>query len=241
MSAPHLPDDRYRRRLSRGRRTWDFVSGWGGWADRWHGSLTTLLHDHLQLRSGQAVLDLGCGRGELLALMRKQVGPDGRVTGVDFSAGMVERAQARIDEEGWGNVEVYRGDACRPAFGHTALDGLRFDAAVSTFAMSAMPDVQSAVENVHAALRSGGRFLVIDLRLAPRGWTRVLAWFLGLWYRVLAGWTGHDVLSALRHTFETVELVRTGAGPRKDGDPGWVFVAVATREGEWLKSGARPT
>lgn len=230
MSSAHLPDRRYRRRLARGRCSWDFVSGWAGWVERWQGSLTALVHDHLQLQPGQSVLDVGCGRGELLALLRKRVGPEGRVIGVDYSAGMVRRARERIDAEGWRNVEVFRGDACRPAFGHTALDGLRFDAAVSTFAVSAMPDVVSAVENVHTALMPGGRFLVIDLRLAPEGWSRALAWFLGLWYRALAGWTGQDVLSALRHTFETVEVVATGRARRRGTDPGWVFVAVATRQ-----------
>lgn len=230
MSATHPRDDRYRRRLSRGRQWWDFVSGWAGWVDRWQASLTTLLDDRLELRVGQAVLDVGCGRGELLALLRDRVGPEGHVTGIDYSAGMVARAQERIQDEGWRNVEVYRGDACRPAFGHPALDGPRFDAAVSTFAISAMPDVMSAVENVHAALGPGGRFLVIDLRLAPKGWSRILAWFLGLWYRTLAGWTGQDVLSALRHTFQTVEVVTRGRDPRGAADPGWVFVAVATRE-----------
>lgn len=229
MSATHPHDDRYQRRLSRGRRSWDFVSGWAGWVPRWRVPLTGLLRDQLELRAGQSVLDVGCGRGELLGLLREEVGPEGRAVGIDYSAGMVRRAQERIDHEGWGNVEVHTGDASRPAFGQAAIDGPTFDAAVATFAISAMPDVISAVQNVHTALKPGGRFLVLDLRLAPNGWSRVLAWFLGLWYRLLAGWTGQDVLSALRHAFPTVEVIK-GRRARGGSDPGWVFIAVATKE-----------
>jgi ubiquinone/menaquinone biosynthesis C-methylase UbiE len=192
--------------------------------------MATLLNGHLKLQTGEAVLDVGCGRGELLRLLREAVGPDGRVVGVDYSPGMVQRARARVDNEGWRNVEVYRGDACQPAFGHPAINRQGFDAAVSTFAISAMPDVMAAVHNVHAVLRPGGRFFVMDIRLAPEGWRRIPAWFLGLCYRALAGWTGQDVLSALRQTFRTVELVKAGGGLVPDGGagPGWGFIAIAT-------------
>ncbi len=126
---------------------------------------------------------------------------------------------------GWSNVEVRQGDACRPEFVQPDLDGRRFDTAVSTFAISAMPDVRAAVENVHAALPPGGRFFVLDVRLAARGPGRVVAWCLGLLYRALAGWSGEDALVALRRTFRTVEVVGVPpAGP----DPTWVFIAVAT-------------
>lgn len=231
MSASHFQDDRYRWRLSRGRHWWDFVSGWFGWVQLWRDPLAALIRRHLKLGHGQVVLDVGCGRGELLALLREEVGPDGRGVGVDYSTGMIRRARERIDREGWRNVEVYRGDASQPGFGNVSFDGLAFDAAISTFAISAMPDVKSAVRNVHAALKPGGRFLVIDIRLAPTGWSRVLAGFLGFWYRILAGWTGQDVLSELRDTFPTVEVVRSRRTSVGDGDPCWAFVAVATKEG----------
>ena len=222
--------DRYQQRLSRGRHLWDFVSRWSGWVEHWQDAIATLVDNHLKLQTGDAVLDVGCGRGELLRLLREAVGTKGRVVGVDYSPGMVQRARARVDHEGWRNVEVYRADASQPAFGDPAINGQGFDAAISTFAISAMPNVEAAVHNVHAVLRPGGRFFVLDVRLTPKGWKRIPAWFLGLCYRALAGWTGQDVLLALRQTFRTVELVKGGGrlAPASGADPGWAFIAVAT-------------
>jgi hypothetical protein len=80
-----------------------------------------------------------------------------------------------------------------------------------------MPDVRAAVANVRAALRPGGRLLVLDVRLTRPG---VLARLGGRVYRTLAGWSGEDVPTALRETFEAVEV------PGADDGRSLVFVAV---------------
>jgi len=83
-----------------------------------------------------------------------------------------------------------------------------------------MPDVHTALQNVRDALCPGGRFLVIDLRLVPHGPSGILVRCLGLCYRLLAGWTGQDVLATLQEIFDTVQVVRGGRS--------WVVIAVAT-------------
>jgi SAM-dependent methyltransferase len=60
----------------------------------------------LCLQPGQRVLDVGCGTGLSLALLRERVGDTGRVYGIDQSPEMAERARARIVEHGWRNVEL---------------------------------------------------------------------------------------------------------------------------------------
>ncbi|MFD5427970.1 class I SAM-dependent methyltransferase [Streptomyces sp. NPDC127084] len=46
----------------------------------------------LGLRSGDAVLDAGCGTGRALPLLREAVGPDGTVIGVDLTPQMLAAA-----------------------------------------------------------------------------------------------------------------------------------------------------
>jgi demethylmenaquinone methyltransferase/2-methoxy-6-polyprenyl-1,4-benzoquinol methylase len=48
----------------------------------------------LQLRAGDAVLELGCGSGRNFALIESRIGPAGRIIGVDLSPGMLARAVA---------------------------------------------------------------------------------------------------------------------------------------------------
>lgn len=47
----------------------------------------------VDLRSGDAVLDVGCGAGLDVLLAARRVGPEGRVTGIDLTSEMVRKAR----------------------------------------------------------------------------------------------------------------------------------------------------
>lgn len=176
-----------------------------------------LARRHLDLHGGETVLDVGCGAGSHLSVLRAAVSVEGRVIGIDYSPRMLARARAEVRRHGWDNVELRRGDASRPGFEQPDLAAASADAALASFALSAMPDVRAAAANVRAALRPGGTLLVLDVRLTRPG---ILARVLGRVYRTLAGWSGEDVVTALREAFDTVEVL--------GGDDGrsLVFVAV---------------
>ncbi|TIM17778.1 MAG: class I SAM-dependent methyltransferase, partial [Mesorhizobium sp.] len=53
-----------------------------------------------RLQPGEAVLDVACGTGTLAIAARRLVGADGRVTGVDASVEMVERARVKAARAG---------------------------------------------------------------------------------------------------------------------------------------------
>lgn len=63
----------------------------------------------LQLSQGEVVLDVGCGTGLNFAALEAQVGPGGRVIGLDLSTEMLAQAQARIQRHDWANVTLIGG------------------------------------------------------------------------------------------------------------------------------------
>jgi len=60
----------------------------------------------LALAAGDVVLDVGCGTGLSFEPIEAQVGPGGRLIGVEQSPEMMARARARVAERGWTNVTL---------------------------------------------------------------------------------------------------------------------------------------
>ncbi|MGQ0838009.1 protein-L-isoaspartate O-methyltransferase family protein [Actinokineospora sp.] len=64
----------------------------------------------LDLEPGMRVMEIGTGSGYSGALLSEIVGPNGHVVSVDIDPALVERARARHDEAGHGNIEVHAAD-----------------------------------------------------------------------------------------------------------------------------------
>jgi len=61
------------------------------------------------LRSGERVVDVGCGAGIDSLIAAKKVGPEGRVIGVDMTPSMLVKARRAAKEMGLANVEFKKG------------------------------------------------------------------------------------------------------------------------------------
>lgn len=70
---------------------------------------------------------------------------------------MTMAARSRIRTAGWRNVHAIHGDARQPS----VADGT-FDAAYAAMSLGAVPEPERALEAVKAALRPGGRLVVLD-------------------------------------------------------------------------------
>jgi arsenite methyltransferase len=107
----------------------------------------------LALQPGERVLDIGCGPGFLAIEMAEEVGPGGRVVGVDASESMLAIARRREPAV----AEFQPGDALSLAFADGA-----FDAVVSTQVYEYVADMPAALAEARRVLRPGGRLLILD-------------------------------------------------------------------------------
>ena len=65
----------------------------------------------LDLKTGDRVLEVGCGTGRNLSRLVEAVGNSGQVYGVDLSEGMLARAKALTARHKWQNVTLLHEDA----------------------------------------------------------------------------------------------------------------------------------
>jgi demethylmenaquinone methyltransferase/2-methoxy-6-polyprenyl-1,4-benzoquinol methylase len=119
--------------------------------------------DFLELPPAARILDLCTGTADLLieALARDPRRPG---LGVDLSHAMLARGAAKLARRGYGNRgALARGDVeCLPV-----RDGV-FDGALVAFGIRNVTDTVAAMREVRRALRSGGRFVVLEFSM-PEG------------------------------------------------------------------------
>jgi malonyl-CoA O-methyltransferase len=117
---------------------------------------------------GCAVLDAGCGRGRyMLQALRRGAS---RVSGVDLSPQMLERAQFELDAyRGSAGIRLMQGDLTAIALP----DGWA-DLTVCGLVVGHLHDLQQALRELHRVTRLGGTVLCSDLHPIGKalGWVR---------------------------------------------------------------------
>jgi demethylmenaquinone methyltransferase/2-methoxy-6-polyprenyl-1,4-benzoquinol methylase len=149
------------------------------------------------VRNGDRVLDAACGTGDL-AIADLKAGA-GKVTGLDFSAKMLERARAKHTA-----IEWLQGDMLALPFADET-----FDAATVGFGVRNVEDLALGLRELRRVLRPGGRLAILEIT-QPRGALRP---FYSLWFdrvvpllgKVLPGGDAYTYLPASVKRFPTAE------------------------------------
>ncbi|HUZ99119.1 MAG TPA: methyltransferase domain-containing protein [Gaiellaceae bacterium] len=105
-----------------------------------------------EIRVGSRVLDVGCGRGAVVAAAADVVGPGGHVLGIDISERMVEQTKALAQERGLVQADAVVADGEAPPVSAGSLD-----AVLSSMAIFLVPDAAAALRGYALALCPGGR------------------------------------------------------------------------------------
>lgn len=114
----------------------------------------------LRLDQGDVAVEMGCGTGANLPLLREHVGPAGRVVGLDVTRAMLDRAR------GGGDADLLQADAARPPISES-VDGL-----LGTFVVAMFENPGSVVDTWCDLIRPGGRVALLHFTRSERRWAR---------------------------------------------------------------------
>jgi ubiquinone/menaquinone biosynthesis C-methylase UbiE len=141
----------------------------------------------LEPRSGEHVLDIGCGPGYVAKELGELVGSDGRVLGIDVNDQMIAQARSRCATLPWITFEP--ADAI-----DLPLPDASFDAAVSIQVLEYVEEVDLALSKMYRALRPGGRSIIV-----ATDWDSII-WNSSTpdgMHRFLAAFSAHSVFTDL--------------------------------------------
>jgi demethylmenaquinone methyltransferase/2-methoxy-6-polyprenyl-1,4-benzoquinol methylase len=149
------------------------------------------------VRNGDRVLDAACGTGDL-AIADLRAGAS-KVTGLDFSERMLERARRKST-----TIEWVQGDMLALPFADET-----FDAATVGFGVRNVADLELGIRELRRVLRPGGRLAILEIT-QPRG---VMKPFFSLWFdravpllgKVLPGGSAYTYLPASVKRFPPAE------------------------------------
>ncbi|MFQ5436974.1 MAG: arsenite methyltransferase [Anaerolineae bacterium] len=161
-----------------------------------------------ELEPGQVALDLGSGGGIDCFMAARQVGPTGRVIGVDMTPSMLAKANRNKAKVGLDNVEFRQGQ-----IEDLPVDASTVDVVISNCVINLSPDKTAVFREAFRVLKPGGKIAVSDIVTQGR--------FTPEQRADMAQWTGcitgaedvADYVAAIRAAGFTQISVRDKANP----------------------------
>jgi ubiquinone/menaquinone biosynthesis C-methylase UbiE len=124
-----------------------------------------------QVKTGDSVLEVGCGTGTLTLAAKRKAGPTGKVYGIDVLPGMIELSQRKAVEA---NEEI--------TFQSGSIDDIpfnqnQFDVVMCSFMIFHMPDEvrRKGITEIYRVLKPNGRLFILDLVLPTQPIQKAIA------------------------------------------------------------------
>jgi arsenite methyltransferase len=170
--------------------------------------------DLADLREGEATIDLGSGSGMDACFAARQVGPSGRVVGIDFTVEQLDKARRMTS--GFDQVEFRHGQIER-----LPTEDASFDCAISNGVINLSPDKGQVFSEVARVLRPGGRLAMADI-VSERQLKESIVSDADLWASCIGGAAQED---AYRHAIEAAGLRVAEVRPNR-----YVFLSARARK-----------
>jgi SAM-dependent methyltransferase len=122
----------------------------------WLRTSTDAMINMANIAEGMHVLDIAAGAGDQSLDIAAKVGPGGIVEMTDFSADILELAEAAVKKAGLKNIRAIVADAENLPF-----DGEQYDAAVCRLGLMLFPHPERALAEMHRVLKPGARASVL--------------------------------------------------------------------------------
>lgn len=168
---------RVKRSKQQAKSAYDHLSRWYDWLAAGYEERPRAAAVHrLDVRAGDAVLEIGCGTGRSLVQMGRQLGGSGVILGIDLSRGMLRVARRRLEQRGLaGQISLQEADGL-----NLPLAPARFDRLLMTFTLELFdtPEIPRVLAECARVLRREGRLCVLSLSRegGPNTLTRLYEW-----------------------------------------------------------------
>lgn len=132
---------------------WDYSSPYydKGWSQQLWPAQQRLLNT-IAVQRGEKVLDISCGTGLVTFPLAGEVGPEGFVTGIDLSEGMIEKATKEAESIEISNVAFEHMDA-----EELSLSDASYDVAINSLGLMYYPNPNKAIQEMYRVVKPGGR------------------------------------------------------------------------------------
>lgn len=116
--------------------------------------------NHLKIKEGQSLIDLGCGAGMDIFITKMKNPKVGTLYGLDRLDSMLEKARKVLDNKKFDNIEFIKGELI-----NIPLENESVDRVISNCVINLEPDKQKVYDEIYRILKEDGMFVISDIIL----------------------------------------------------------------------------